>query len=148
MDGAEAAPSAQAFQTFAPCLSCARSARHWSGSLLDSWRVNGVADDALLVVSELTSNAVEHGAGPVGLCLQRLPDGLRIEVTDEGGGEVVPRHPDPFVPGGRGLVVVSRLSRAWGVRRHLPGGKTVWAELVVDTAAGVATGTPPTADLA
>jgi len=131
MDGAEAAPSAQAFQTFDPCLSCARSARRWSGSFFESWRVNGLADDALLVVSELTSNAVQHGAGPVGLRLERLRDGLRIEVSDEGGGEVVPRHPDPFVPGGRGLVVVSRLSRAWGVRRRLPSGKTVWAELPV-----------------
>jgi hypothetical protein len=136
MDGAEAAPSAQAFQTFAPCLSCARSARHWSGSFFDSWRVNGVADDALLVVSELTSNAVQHGAGPVRLRLERLPDGLRIEVTDDGGGEVVPRHPDPHVPGGRGLVVVSRLSRSWGVRRRLPAGKTVWAELTLVDGAG------------
>ncbi len=43
-----------------------------------------VMDDALLVASELVTNAVRHGRPEIALSVRRLPDGVRIAVRDEG----------------------------------------------------------------
>ncbi|MEU2432693.1 ATP-binding protein [Streptomyces sp. NPDC007861] len=88
-----------------------------------------VAEDVLMVVSELVTNACLHTEGPQELVLHCTPERLRIEVSD--GSPVPPRprpHADPALPGGHGLVVLARLARAWGsVPRGT--GKTVWAEI-------------------
>ncbi len=88
-----------------------------------------VAEDVLMVVSELVTNACLHAGGPLELVLDCTPERLRIEVSD--ASPVAPRprpHPDPAVPGGHGLVVLGRLARAWGSVRSASG-KTVWAEV-------------------
>jgi anti-sigma regulatory factor (Ser/Thr protein kinase) len=91
-----------------------------------------VVADALLVVSELVTNAVRHGQDDVELVLERLPVGIRISVRD--GGEAMPVAPDrpPDLDGtsGRGLLIVAATASKWGVYRHdEEPGKTVWAEL-------------------
>ncbi|WP_311137544.1 ATP-binding protein [Streptomyces sp. I6] len=88
-----------------------------------------VAEDVLMVVSELVTNACLHAGGPLELVLDCTPERLRIEVSDASPQAPRPRpHPDPAVPGGHGLVVLGRLARAWGsVPRD--SGKTVWAEV-------------------
>ncbi|MFI5984603.1 ATP-binding protein [Streptomyces sp. NPDC051555] len=90
-----------------------------------------VAEDVLLLVSELVTNACLHAGGPGALVLRHTGGGLRMEVSDGS-----PEHPrrrspdDPSVPGGHGLVVLERLSRAWGWEPNdVVGGKTVWAEV-------------------
>ncbi|NXY93340.1 ATP-binding protein [Streptomyces sp. BR123] len=89
------------------------------------------AEDVLLMVSELVSNACVHAGGPSELVLRRTPDRLRLEV-----GDGSPEHPrrrtatDPALPGGHGLLVVERLARDWGWEPRPDGtGKTVWAEV-------------------
>jgi anti-sigma regulatory factor (Ser/Thr protein kinase) len=131
MTGAPRAPSAEAVQTFASALTSARAARQWIEPLLDRWAVGKASGDILLVVSELVTNAVLHGAGPVRLRLERRVDGVRVEVSDDGEGAVAPRTPDLAAVGGRGLMVVGRLAGSWGVDQRSPVGKTVWAELAV-----------------
>jgi len=118
----------QARTTFAPEAFSVPAARAWSQPLLHAWGVEGSATDALIVVSELVTNAVAHGRGPVQLLLRRTPSAIRVEVTDAGGGAVEVASPEPDATRGRGLMIVERFSRAWGVDRH-DEGKTVWAEL-------------------
>ncbi|MFD7613726.1 ATP-binding protein [Streptomyces sp. NPDC059828] len=98
-----------------------------------------VAEDVLMVVSELVTNACLHAGGPEELVLHCTADRLRIEVSD--ADPVTPRprpHADPAKPGGHGLVVLGRLARAWGsVPRG--GGKTVWAEITAPRASAIDT---------
>jgi anti-sigma regulatory factor (Ser/Thr protein kinase) len=89
------------------------------------------AEDVLLVVSELVTNACLHAGGPEELRLHRNQKSLRLEVVDSGAGDPAPRTPHlAGRPGGHGMFIVQRLCLDWGVVRHgdRPG-KTVWAEL-------------------
>ncbi|MFF2654724.1 ATP-binding protein [Streptomyces sp. NPDC058045] len=89
------------------------------------------AEDVLLVVSELVTNACLHAEGPDELWIGCDNKVLRIEVTDRGAGQPAPRTPHRAGrPGGHGMFIVQRLCLDWGVVRT-PGvpGKTVWAEL-------------------
>ncbi|MFF2197607.1 ATP-binding protein [Streptomyces sp. NPDC058157] len=105
------------------------------------WDQTESSEDALLVVSELLTNANLHAGGCLQLVLT-LGDTLRIEVFD--GSPVPPRRvPSPRrgVPGGHGLHIVSRLSDRWGceAQEH---GKAVWAEIEgVRLVSGEAAGT-------
>ncbi|MFJ6750911.1 MULTISPECIES: ATP-binding protein [unclassified Streptomyces] len=89
------------------------------------------AEDALLVVSELVTNACLHAEGPEELRLRCAAKVLRLEVSDLGAGSPAPRSPHrPGRPGGHGMFIVQRLCLDWGVVRNPDGtGKTVWAEL-------------------
>ncbi|UUU33406.1 ATP-binding protein [Streptomyces sp. CA-210063] len=89
------------------------------------------AEDVLLVVSELVTNACLHAEGPAQLWISCDNKVLRIEVSDRGAGNPAPRTPHRAGrPGGHGMFIVQRLCLDWGVVRA-PGaaGKTVWAEL-------------------
>ncbi|MEU1708016.1 ATP-binding protein [Streptomyces sp. NPDC005706] len=89
------------------------------------------AEDVLLVVSELVTNACLHAEGPDELLLACDNKVIRLEVSDRGTGQPAPRTPHRAGrPGGHGMFIVQRLCLDWGVQR-VPGrdGKTVWAEL-------------------
>ncbi len=95
------------------------------------------ADDVVLLVSELVTNACRHGTAPYRLTL-RTCDGpsahptLRVEVSDaDPTPPVLCSHHRLGVPGGYGMQLVARLARSWGVHQHRDGsGKTVWLEMV------------------
>ncbi|MEU4652815.1 ATP-binding protein [Streptomyces sp. NPDC023723] len=89
------------------------------------------AEDVLLVVSELVTNACLHAEGPDELWISCDRKVIRLEVSDRGTGQPAPRTPHRAGrPGGHGMFIVQRLCLDWGVVRS-PGvaGKTVWAEL-------------------
>ena len=89
------------------------------------------AEDVLLVVSELVTNACLHADGPDQLWIACDNKVIRVEVSDKGTGQPAPRTPHRAGrPGGHGMFIVQRLCLDWGVMRT-PGvaGKTVWAEL-------------------
>lgn len=111
-------------------------ARRRVRTLLRLWGVaDEVRDDAEMVISELFTNAVRHTASERICCELWVAAGqVRLEVTDEGSGLTEPqrRTADVDEEGGRGLLLVGLLSRAWGVRPGSGGrGRTVWAELTV-----------------
>ena len=81
-------------------------------------------EDVLLVVSELVTNAVLHGSGPVTVTLNPAPPDLIITVTDRGGADPARRHPDGDDEYGRGLEIVEQLSTSWHVV-HAIGFKTI-----------------------
>ncbi len=113
-------------------------ARHRMRTQLRSGGVSEtVIDDAVLILSELLSNACKHGR-PLGDALAgdgdvraawRVDTGgrLTVEVTDGGG----PTRPAPATPsvtahGGRGLNIITALADDWGVRDNTRGEITVW----------------------
>lgn len=87
-----------------------------------------VTHDLLLVVSELVTNAVRHGAPPVRLEVLADEDVVRIAVVDGEPGLPAPRDADRDAESGRGMALVDLLSDEHGVREQPPG-KTVWASV-------------------
>ncbi len=108
--------------------------RHAVTAVLEEWGcAPDTRGDLLLVVSELVTNAVVHGAEPIVVTVVRGTERFRVEVTD-GAAESSPhnnRHAPATAENGRGLSVVTRLAAAWGWRASPGRGKTVWAELPV-----------------
>jgi two-component sensor histidine kinase len=87
-----------------------------------------VALTAQLLVSELFTNALDHGTGLITLTVTRTPDELRAEVTDHSEGEAALLAVSEDQDRGRGLLIVEGLAHAWGVDRH-ERGKSVWFSL-------------------
>jgi anti-sigma regulatory factor (Ser/Thr protein kinase) len=85
-------------------------------------------DDLALVVTELVTNAVRHGAPPVELEIGTGTQTVTVVVADGGPGGPVPRDAGVDDEGGRGLLLVEGLSADSGVQARPPG-KAVWAEL-------------------
>lgn len=110
------------------------AARQLIGSACRAWHLDDLADNAMVVASELVSNAVEHARTELDLAVIAGPGSLKISVRDRVVG--IP-HPAPVpapadLPGlperGRGLPIIEALALDWG---HLTfgDGKTVWATI-------------------
>ena len=90
----------------------------------------GELEGVLLATSEVVTNALEHGAPPIDLRVDRAEDHIRVEVRD--GSPLRPRRRDedvaPSEVRGRGMTIVERVTDRWGVD-PLADGKSVWFEL-------------------
>lgn len=85
-------------------------------------------DSAVLIVSELVTNAVVHTVSATTLQLSWDGPGLRVEVIDSGPARgALMSHQSPS-GGGRGLFIVDRLSESWGFEFNRTG-KRVWANV-------------------
>ncbi|MET8075340.1 ATP-binding protein [Streptomyces sp. NPDC005303] len=117
--------------TFPADPGAVRAARTAVRNRLAAWKLDGLADIAALLVSELVTNSLRHATGPIGVRLVR-PDGvegvLLVEVSDPLPDPPRERVADLDDESGRGLQLVAHAARRWGTR---PGatGKTVWFEL-------------------
>lgn len=106
-----------------------------------------LVDDAALVVTELLTNAVLHGAPPVTLRVRHLDRRVRVEVEDTGRNmPVTVRHSTDAMTG-RGLPLVAALSASWGVDANRDGSKSVWAELTPESAETMPADNLPEVDL-
>ena len=109
--------------------------REWARKTLPGWGLTEHADIIELIVSELVTNAIVHGTGPVEICLSRGRGHLLVEVGDHGAGQPALHHPAAEDMSGRGLALVDALTSScggsWGVTARTSGqpGKTVYAIL-------------------
>ncbi len=87
-----------------------------------------VPDDALLLVSEMVTNAILHGQPPIRLHVQRRDAQVLIEVEDQATAIPRKRRPGPHDEHGRGLQLVDAIANEWGIR-PTPRGKAVWCLL-------------------
>ncbi|WP_240528742.1 ATP-binding SpoIIE family protein phosphatase, partial [Streptomyces humi] len=97
---------------------------------LAEWGLDEAAFAMELILSELVTNAIRHGSGPVRVRLLHHRT-LICEVLDSSNTAPHLRRAASTDEGGRGLFLVAQLARAWGTR-HLPEGKVIWAECGVD----------------
>lgn len=130
-------------------LACEDTAVRWARAhardVFKNWAIpDDTADMAVLVISELVTNAVRHTrkpdapppwamTAPPGRCVLTLwycPDHLLIYVYDDDRTPPVLRPTRPDAIGGRGLHLVDKLSAEWGYLYPTPtSGKTVYAKL-------------------
>ena len=117
-----------------------RAARDFTRATLQHWDMFAAFQDAAVVVSELVSNALCHGArvgpgeparGQVELTLWHRASHLVCAVTDPSTEPPVLRPPDPSAEAGRGLQVVQGLAVCWGWAMLGFHRKVVWAALRV-----------------
>jgi serine phosphatase RsbU (regulator of sigma subunit)/anti-sigma regulatory factor (Ser/Thr protein kinase) len=99
-------------------------ARQLAARQLRDWGLDLAGDTTELVVSELVTNAIRHGAPPIQLRLIR-DRSLICEVSDASSTAPHLRRSGALDEGGRGLMLVSRLTQGWGARQTLTG-KTIW----------------------
>ncbi len=94
-------------------------------------RLPSIAEEAVLLTSELVSNAVIHSSsrcpgGTVRLMITQMAGGIRIEVTDDGSDLCAPAvRGDVYASDGHGLFLVQSLADQWGYLRDQTG-TTVW----------------------
>jgi serine phosphatase RsbU (regulator of sigma subunit)/PAS domain-containing protein len=140
--------TARATATFEPVGRSVASARGFVRDTLQGWGFSEVVDDAVVLVSELVTNAVVHaGTSAEVLCL-RDDSGVRVEVADRYPKRTVPLYeglyPEdvtaegepPFEisradlerEGGRGLLLCAALAARWGVD-YAPTHKRIWFRL-------------------
>ena len=90
----------------------------------------GCTDDGAIdiVISELVTNAIVHGAAPITLHLWPRPGHVRVGVSDGSAAQLEPRNATASARSGRGLAIVERLAVQWGSdSRH--DGKLAWADV-------------------
>ena len=112
--------------------------REQARKALYGWGLGEHADLAELIVSELATNAIRHGAGPVRVHVSYARDGLRVDVHDAGAGRPVRREATADDEAGRGLNLlgglVSEYGGCLGVANDTEGhGKTVYVVISLKT---------------
>ncbi|MFC8275365.1 SpoIIE family protein phosphatase [Streptomyces sp. NPDC057271] len=125
--------TARAAATFDPVGRSVATARAFVRDTLQGWGYAEVVDDAVVLTSELVTNAVIHAGTAADVLCLRSEDGIRVEVADrypereiplQGGRTVA--HPDR--ENGRGLLLCAALATRWGVE-YTPTLKRVWFQL-------------------
>jgi anti-sigma regulatory factor (Ser/Thr protein kinase) len=112
------------------------AAREFTAATLRNWKLDGLVEEAVIVASELVTNAIRHGmcwtgadedTAGVELAWQRQADQVVCVVTDCSSMPPVLEQADMSAESGRGLQVVSALAAAWGWVVLSAREKAVWA---------------------
>jgi anti-sigma regulatory factor (Ser/Thr protein kinase) len=115
--------------TLASGTIAAAEARRFVRSGLVDAGAPGLVDHAVLLASELVTNALLHAAATaIGIRLVADAGGCRVEVADTSAALPATKHYSPMASTGRGLQMVERLALRWGTVPQADG-KTVWFEL-------------------
>ena len=118
--------------TLPACGLPVRLARQVTREVLAAWQLAHVEETAVLLVSELVTNAVRDAASTdaITLELEVAHTWLRIEAYRCRPGLPLPRTTGEFDESGFEFALVDSLADKWGVRETVTG-KTAWAELDV-----------------
>jgi len=132
--------SNQTMTTLPPTGSSASAARRMVEAAIADSDLTLLLDEALLLVTELVTNAIVHAGTDLDVHIEVDDDRLRVEVVDRTPGllHVVHESPTETREGGRGLFLLDALASEWGTR-HFGWGKSVWFVLLTDAAAAPAT---------
>ncbi|MGW2649095.1 SpoIIE family protein phosphatase [Streptomyces sp. NPDC001393] len=126
--------TARAAATFEPVGRSVATARSFVRDTLQGWGFADIVDDAVVLTSELVTNAVVHAGTHADVLCLRTEDGVRIEVSDRYPEREVPLQSSPATmgspdrEGGRGLQLCAALATRWGVD-YTPTHKHVWFQL-------------------
>jgi len=107
-------------------------ARRWLAEALSKWRMEpAVIDTAVLLVSELATNAIIHTGSSFDVSVSVSGRRVRVSVADDSPCPPIPRpRPSPAdQEGGQGLHLIQTLARAWGTDQVPADGKVVWFEV-------------------
>jgi anti-sigma regulatory factor (Ser/Thr protein kinase) len=123
--------------TLPPVPESAKVAREFTVAALHQWHLDPLISDAVLIASELVTNAISYGsqqagdeAGtPVELTWSYQVSRLICVITDRAMEPPVPAATDPDSESGHGLQIVGALAAAWGWTMLGTGEKAVWAAL-------------------
>lgn len=114
--------------TLPPDPASVPAARRFAGSVLAAWELHDAAWTCLLLVSELTTNAVIHARTEFTVELHRVAERLRVCVVDASPLAPAVRRYGGDATTGRGLRLLESVATAWGVEPE-GAGKSVWFEL-------------------
>ncbi|MBU6529682.1 ATP-binding protein [Streptomyces mayonensis] len=122
------APSQRSFEvSFEPAPAFVSPCRRITTASLRRWGVpEAVIDNVVLVVSELVTNAIEHGGSNTALRVCLNDGELRIEVADGNQSPATLQDPADDDESGRGLYLVALLAELWGTN---DAGATTWCTL-------------------
>jgi serine phosphatase RsbU (regulator of sigma subunit)/anti-sigma regulatory factor (Ser/Thr protein kinase) len=133
---------------FDPDPAAVAAARHFVRDTLVSWGLSGKDSrviDAVLLASELVTNAIVHAGTRVQLTCRMNDATVEISVLDRHPARMIPDPPSAADqvdrPSGRGLLLPAALSSSWGVT-YAPAAKVIWFRLGPDAGRG---GHAPTA---
>lgn len=113
---------------FAAAPASVAATRHFVEALLAGCDAS-VRERAVLLASELATNAVAHAGGDFVVEVRVESAEIFLAVRDTSAARPRRRSPGPTDPGGRGLQIVDALADEWGVDDHRDG-KTVWCRLM------------------
>jgi anti-sigma regulatory factor (Ser/Thr protein kinase) len=129
MRGGPPSPSARWSRWFSASPASPGEARGWLQQILLSMHARTDEEAAVLLVSELVTNAIRHSRSEGFMVEVELTDDkLIVGVTDGEPASPVLRQPETDDTGGRGIALVAQLSEHWGVSPRA-GGKRVWFDL-------------------
>lgn len=126
--------TARAAASFDPVGRSVATARSFVRDTLQGWGFADIVDDAVVLTSELVTNAVVHAGTAADVLCLRSDDGVRIEVADHYPEREIPLQgaaismSSPDREGGRGLQLCAALASRWGVD-YTPTQKLVWFQL-------------------
>ncbi|MFC4563173.1 SpoIIE family protein phosphatase [Nocardiopsis mangrovi] len=139
-------------QQFSPAPETAGDARSFVRETLANWSVESDADDIILLVSELVTNAVVHAESVLELTVRRLNGAVEVVVADRVPGRAVPQAGPLTVDtspshenarsGGLGLALAAAIATSWGVS-YSKEDKAVWFRIQDENGAPHAELTPP-----
>jgi anti-sigma regulatory factor (Ser/Thr protein kinase) len=117
-----------------------KAARDFTAETLQSWGLDGLISEAVIIASELVTNAIKHGTcltpptadlARVELAWQRYASRVICVVTDGSTRQPVLAQADMGAESGRGLQVVHALAAAWGWMVLGAREKAVWAAMLL-----------------